>query len=364
VDPAVLERPGGRIVYREADTTRVAVFASLEEPSWTVLASGATAEFASPFTRMRLINLAMVLAVALLVTVSFTLFSRRETRSLTALTAAADQVGAGNFEPDLPFAGSGEVGKLNAAFGLMVDKVRTMLRQIESSRHLAAIGEFSAHVSHEIRNPLTSLKLNLQGLERDVQSGHIPADCARPVEICLREIQRLDEVAGGVLSLGRPRSREPEPCSVHSLLHDSIDIVGAQLSEQGVAVEKVFDADVDTVEADSEALKAAFLNLLLNAAEAMPDGGNLRISTSGSESATRLEIRIADDGPGIPPDLRERVFRPFVSTKSGGTGLGLPLAQRAIEEHGGQLTLAPEPRAGHGTEFLIDLPLSSQDADS
>jgi signal transduction histidine kinase len=358
VDPAVLEQSEGRIVYREADTTRVAAFLSLDEPPWTVLASGATTEFEAPFTRMRLINLSMVLAVALLVTVAFILLSRRETRSLTALTAAADQVGMGNFEPDLPQAGSGEVGQLTAAFGLMVDKVRTMIRQVESSRHMAAIGEFSARVSHEIRNPLTSLKLNLQGLERDVESGHIPADCARPVEICLREIKRLDEVASGVLSLGRPRPLEPEPCSVHELLEGAVDVVSAQLTEQGVTVERFFAADRDIADVDREAVKAAFLNLFLNAAEAMREGGTLRISTRIAATRDRIAIAVADDGPGITPEAREQVFEPFVSTKSQGTGLGLPLARRTFQEHGGTLVLAAP---AVGAEFVIDLPLSNQD---
>jgi len=364
IDPALLEQAQGRIVYREADTTRVAAFASLDEPPWTVFASGATTEFEAPFTRMRLINLGMVLAVAFLVTVAFTLLSRRETRSLTALTLAADQVGAGDFEPDLPPAGSGEVGRLTAAFGLMVDKVKTMIRQVESSRHLAAIGEFSARVSHEIRNPLTSLKLNLQGLERDVASGHIPADCARPVEICLREIQRLDEVASGVLSLGRPQPLEPKPCSVHELLEEAVDVVGAQLIEQGVIVEKSFAADRDVADVDAEAVKAAFLNLFLNAAEAMRNGGALRISTRVEAGRDRLEITVADDGPGIPPEMQEQLFQPFVSTKSGGTGLGLPLARRTFQEHGGTLILSREPSTGSGAEFVIDLPLGCQEATS
>ena len=321
-------------------------------------------EFSAPFTRMRLINLVLVLAVALLVTVAFTLFSRRETRSLSALTAAAGQVGEGNFEPDLPLAAGGEVGTLTTAFGLMVDRVRTMVRQIESSRHMAAIGEFAAHVSHEIRNPLTSLKLNLQGLERDVQSGHIPSDCARPVEICLREIQRLDEVASGVLSLGRPKSQEFEPCSVHALLDESLDVVTAQLREQNVAVVRNLEADSDIVNGNPEGLKAAFLNLFLNASEAMPHGGTLRVSTGAADSGDSLQIRIDDDGPGVAPEVRERVFQPFFSTRSRGTGLGLPLALRTCEEHGGTLTLAPEPRSGRGTEFVIELPLSNQDTKS
>ena len=364
VDPALFEQERGRFVHRDADTTRVTVFASLQEPAWTVLASGATSEFAAPFVRMRLINLALALVVALLVAVAFTLFSRRETRSLTALTRAAGQVGKGNFAPDLPLDAQGEAGTLTTAFGLMVEQVKSMLRQVELSRHMAAIGEFAAHVSHEIRNPLTSLKLNLQGLERDVESGHVPADCARPVEICLREIQRLDDVAAGVLSLGRTKALVREPCRVHELLDDSLEVMDAQLSEQGVAVERASDAARDQVSGDPEGLKAAFLNLFLNAAEAMPDGGTLWVSTRSAEDPGRIEVRVADDGPGIPAEAREEVLEPFVSTKSGGTGLGLPLAVRTFGEHGGSLRLSDEPDAVGGAEFVIELPLITRDAES
>jgi signal transduction histidine kinase len=312
---------------------------------------------------MRLINLALALVVALVVAVAFTLFSRREMRALTALTRAAGQVGEGNFEPDLPLDARGEVRTLTTAFALMVERVRSMLRQVESSRHMAAIGEFAAHVSHEIRNPLTSLKLNLQGLDRDVQSGHVPSDCARPVEICLREINRLDDVATGVLRLGRLGSVEHQPCAVRALLDDALAVVDAQLGEQNVSVERTYEGAHDVVSGDAEGLKAAFLNLLLNAAEAMPDGGRLWVSTHNPNDREGLEVRIADDGPGIPLEARSRVFQPFVSTKSGGTGLGLPLALRTFEEHGGTLAIAAEPRAGRGTEFVIDLPLSSGDSE-
>ena len=364
VDPAVLEQERGRFVHREADTTRVIAFASLEEPPWTILASGATSEFAGPFVRMRLINLALALVVALVVAVAFTLFSRRETRSLTALTKAAGQVGEGDFEPELPLDAQGEAGTLTTAFGLMVEQVKSMLRQVESSRHMAAIGEFAAHVSHEIRNPLTSLKLNLQSLERDVESGHVPADCARPVEICLREIKRLDEVATGVLQLGRSKPLARDPCRIHGLLDDALEVVDAQLADQGVKVKRQYEAPRDLVAGDAEGLKAAFLNLLLNAAEALPGGGTIWVSTAGPTDPERLEVRIADDGPGIPAETREKVLEPFVSTKSGGTGLGLPLALRTFEEHGGKLAIASEPHEGSGAEFVIELPLITRDAES
>jgi signal transduction histidine kinase len=360
VDPQVLERDRGTLVYREGDMTRVAAFASLADPPWTVFATGSANEFSAPFARMRVRNLILVLLVAAAVAIAFTLMTRRETRSLLALTAAADQVGAGNFTPELPPPASGEVGRLSAAFGLMVAKVRETLRQIEASRHMAVVGEFASQVSHEIRNPLTSLKLNLQSLDRDVRSGRIPHESARPIEIALREIERLEQVVSGVLSLGRPRSTARESGSVHEMLNDALEVVGAQLNEQRVGVQTDYEAEGDVVVCNAEELKAAFLNLILNAAEAMPAGGTLRVWTQRRSPPGLVEIRVADEGPGISAEVREEIFRPFYSTKEAGTGLGLSLALRTVEEHGGRITVAEHPRSGRGAEFVVTLPLESE----
>ncbi len=366
VDAVVLEQGRGTIVYRETDSTRVASFTSLTTPPWTVLASGATDEFAAPFARMRLINLVLVLLVTAAIAAAFTLLTRRATGSLQALTAAADEVGMGNFAPGLPPSGHDEVGRLSAAFGLMVEKVREMLRQIEVSRHMAAIGEFASQLSHEIRNPLTSLKLNLQSLDRDVQSGRISSDSARPISICLREIQRLDRVARDVLKLGRPRSTARVPCSIHTVLTDTLEVVRAELDRRRVAVESVFRAPQDVVQGDAEQLKAMFLNLFLNGAEAMPDGGKLRVSTEqtgdGVGGQPGIRVRVADDGPGIPPETRDAIFQPFYSTKDEGTGFGLPLALRTVEEHGGRLALEKRPLTDRGAEFVVELPLAAEES--
>ena len=135
---------GTLVVYRESDSTRVASFASVLDPPWTVVSSGAVEEFAAPFARAGLMNLVLVLTVTSVAAGAFILLTRRGTRSLEALTAAADQVGTGNCAPDLPAAGRDEVGRLTAAFGLMVAKVRDMVREIETSRHMAAVGAFAA----------------------------------------------------------------------------------------------------------------------------------------------------------------------------------------------------------------------------
>ena len=343
IDRSLFERGEGSVVYRETDSTRVAFFVSLDAPPWTVLATGSVDEFGAPFARTRAGNLLVIVVLALAVATAYTLLTRRATRSLVALTRAADQVGAGDLNPELPEDGEDEVGRLTRAFRVMVERVRESLRQVETSRQMAAVGQFASQISHEIRNPLTSMNLNLQGLRRDVEAGRIPSDSSQPVELCLKEINRLDRVVGGVLNLARPPSTELEPCSIHDVINDAEGVLREQLRNAGVKVQTDFRADLDAVAGDAEALESMFLNLFLNAVEAMPDGGTLRIATGSvrrKDGGAGICIRVVDDGPGIPPETREEIFNPFFSTKKGGTGLGLSLAARIVEGHRGELTLA------------------------
>jgi len=360
IAPSVLERPRTTIRYRERDSTRVAVVVALASPPWTVIVSSAVDEFSAPFVTTRLVNLSLVLAITLAVSLAFVLLTGRATRSLEVLTRAADEVGAGNFAPQLPTAGRDEVGRLSVAFALMVGKVQEMLRQLEASRHMVAVGQFAAQLSHEIRNPLTSVKLNLQSLQRDVVAGRIAEDASQPITICLREIERLDRVSRDVLSLGRERRAHATPCSVHQCLAEALDTMRAQLDAQRVTAHTAFAASTDVVNGDSHQLTAVFVNLLLNAAEAMPGGGTIGVASAndsiGRERPAMILVSVSDEGPGIMPELRERIFEPFFSTKSEGSGFGLALALRTVEEHGGRLRLEPSVR-GSGAVFVVELPL-------
>jgi signal transduction histidine kinase len=367
IELSVFERPEGSITYREADSTRVAVFQSLDSPEWTVLASGSVDEFGTPFVHARAANLLLILSLTIAVWIAYALMARRATRSLAALTDAADRVGAGNFAPDLPRAGGDEVGRLTTAFRLMMAKVRESLQQIEASRQMAAVGQFASQISHEIRNPLTSLQLNLQGLKRDVERGTIPAESARPVELCLKEIHRLEGVVSGVLQLGRPHATETRACSLHGVIGDALDVLRAQLEKAGVEIHPSLQASADSVLGDAEALKSVFLNLFVNAADAMPSGGNLCVATESIDSPgsrARVRVRVEDDGVGISPEVREEIFKPFFSTKKGGTGLGLSLAARIVEEHRGDLKLAEPVHSSRGTAFVIELPVASEEQDT
>lgn len=360
VDPAIFSDDSGSFIFREENSARVASFVSLAAPPWTVISTASVNEFAAPFARTRTINLILVLLITMTIAVAFFLMTRRATRSLEGLTIAADEIAGGNFAPRLPPAGSDEVGRLSSAFAVMVKEVREMLIRIEQSRHMAAIGQFAAQISHEIRNPLTSIKLNLQSLEREVSSERIPSDCARPVQICLREITRLDRVVRGALSLARTRSSTLENCSIHAAVEEALDVLRPQLDEREINIEAALRASRDTVQGDSEKLKGVFLNLLLNGADAMAEGGTIRISTE--MSASKIRVRVTDEGSGVPPDLIEKIFEPFFSTKKEGTGFGLAVALQTVEEYGGTLRLDEYENAAKGAVFVVELPIASQES--
>jgi signal transduction histidine kinase len=351
----------GSVIFGVVDSTRVASFVNLETPAWTVLSTSAVDEFSGPFARTRRVQLALLLLVTAGVFIAFLLLTGRATRSLERLTEAADAVAAGDYSPALPPGGRDEVGRLSAAFTVMVERVDETLRRIRESRHMAAVGGFASRLSHEIRNPLTSIKLNLQRLERHAAAGRMPDECVGPLATSLEEVRRLDGVVRGALSLARMRPLAREACSVHAVLGRAVAAVRPQLEGQEIVVEQDLQAASDTVLGDAEALKGVFLNLFLNAAEAMPDGGRLRISSEvapGEEDGTRtIRVRVADQGPGVSPEVADKIFEPFFSTKGEGTGFGLPLALSTVEDHGGTLELEEPAPQRPGAVFAVELPL-------
>ncbi len=362
VDLERLLHDSGSFVFRVADSPRVASFVHLETPGWTVLSTAAVDEFAGPFSRTRRLQLLIVALVTATVFLAFRLMTGRATRSLESLTQAADAVAGGDYSPPLPPAGSDEVGRLSAAFGVMAGRVEDTLRRIQESRHMAIIGEFTSRLSHEIRNPLTSVKLNLQRIERHAAQGRLPEECLGPLEISLSEVDRLDRVVRSVLSLARPGARATGPCSVHQVLHRAVAAMTPQLEERGIEIEEDLTVVDDTILGDAEALQGVFLNLLLNAADAMPDGGRISIATrhipAAGGGSERVQVQVSDTGPGVFPEIAHKIFEPFYSTKNEGTGFGLSVALSTVEDHGGTLRLHQPTDEGGGAMFVIELPLA------
>jgi signal transduction histidine kinase len=322
-------------------------------------------EFVIAADNERVRRLLFIVAVVLLTSLAFSILINRVMRSLGELTVAAEEIGRGDFSPWLPPPGEDEVGRLSLALAAMGEKIRDMLRQVEQGRQLAVVGEFASYLAHEIRNPLSSLKLNLQGVARGVRAGEVGAQLPEVLETCVREINRLDRVVQTILRLGHTESANRAPCSVHSVIDEAVELVRLQFTRRGVRVELYNEAAAHQVLASSEQLKGVLLNLFLNAADAMPEGGLLRVRTRNGvarDLQPAVMIHVVDEGAGISPELRDRIFDPFFTTKRDGSGIGLPLALRSLRHYGGDLAYDKASEIERGAAFVITLPLLDLDA--
>lgn len=226
-------------------------------------------------------------------------------------------------------------------------------RMLRMERYMG-LGSLAAGLHHEIKNPLAALSLHVQLLEEQIDE-HGPADEARQM---LRVINAEMNRVGGVLesfrdfaSIGRLNRA---PVDLRELLQRQIELIGPKAAERSVEVDvQIADQIPNEIRADGVRLEQVLLNLLINAIEAMPDGGRLQVSADVDSSKLRVDVR--DEGPGVPDDLRNKIFDPYFTTKGKGTGLGLALCDKIIRQHGGTLELQTSP---DGTTFRITLPLT------
>ena len=233
-------------------------------------------------------------------------------------------------------------------------------RQLFQSEKLAALGKLSAGIAHEIRNPLTSIKILIHSL-----ADEMATEASREKDLAVIEaaIGQVNNIIKQFLDFARPRPPSPEPMDVRAVLEETLALLVYEMDAQRVSLERNYGPDLPPVPMDREQMKQVFLNLLLNAIQAMEGGGSVRIHTrlkpQGADGKSRFaEIAIRDTGPGMPPEIRDKIFEPFFSTKEEGIGLGLPIAQRIVEEHGGEIRV--ESRPGEGTTFTVLLPVEQK----
>ena len=231
-------------------------------------------------------------------------------------------------------------------------------RQLFQSEKLAALGKLSAGIAHEIRNPLTSIKILIHSL---VDESGTEASREKDLAVIETEIERVNKIIKQFLDFARPRPPSLEPIDVRTVLEETLALLIYEIEAQGVTIERQYDDSLPPVPMDREQMKQVFLNLMLNALQAMDGGGGLKMVTalrdrpSVAGKARSVEIAIQDTGAGMTEEILSKVFEPFFSTKEEGIGLGLPIAQRIVEEHGGEIRVESSP--GEGTTFYIALPL-------
>ncbi len=222
--------------------------------------------------------------------------------------------------------------------------------ELNRAQRLSSIGEMVAGVSHEIRNPLGIIRSSA-GLLKKKMNKLEPTNTIP--DIIVEESERLDTVITDFLNYARPREPVRSPCSVEEVLDKNLKYLATQLEENGCHVEKKMNGYLPEIMADSELLYQAFLNILINAMQAMPNGGKIQITITSTHNS--ILIKFDDQGGGIPEELLEKIWDPFFTTKEKGTGLGLGIVRNLIESHGG--TLHIKNRQEKGASVSVNLPV-------
>ncbi|MDY0187947.1 MAG: ATP-binding protein, partial [Syntrophus sp. (in: bacteria)] len=229
-------------------------------------------------------------------------------------------------------------------------EVQHLKRELERNRRLAAIGSLASGVAHEIRNPLSSIKGFATYLRERYRDN--PEDL-QVTDIMIQEVERLNRVIGQLLEFSRPLILNRKEAAIEPILRHAMKMIEIQALEKGVSLEVDFGRMVPDLLLDSDRMTQVFLNLTLNALNAMEKGGTLSLRVTQSGDRT-VRVDISDTGTGIGKEELGRIFDPYFTTRPSGTGLGLPIAQRIVEAHGGEILVSSEP--GRGTVFSVLLP--------
>lgn len=354
---------GSQPVELDGQGAGTLAFARGETTPWTVAVTGINV-LRGPLGRLFRNYWVFVLGLGATAVLAFSLLLRRVTGSMAELTLAAERVAAGDLRPWLPTPRDDEVGHLTAAFARMTDRLRELVDQVDRTGRLAILGQLSAYLAHEIRNPLSAVKMNLQRLQRWYRAGEIPERCGGAIQVSLREVDRLSAAVSNILQLTPGEPREKEIVRVHDLVSDAARLLDSEFTKRGVGLRWELNARADRVLGDPGQLKGVIINLMLNALEAQPEGGRLLILSElhpGPEpgSGPFVELHFIDSGPGIPPGIAGQVFDPFFSTKEQGSGIGLAVARQTIRDHGGDIHLAENRILDEGAEVVVLLPLAA-----
>ncbi len=280
------------------------------------------------------------------------LYTRRMLRPLAAVTQRARAVAAGDLQPHTVVATKDEIGELAATFEGMVSAIARANEQLLASERLATIGKMAAHVTHEIRNPLSSLALNVELLEEELPSAN--PETRALIAAVKTEVERLTELSAQYLSLARqqPPNRVQEP--LEEIVREAYEFSRRELDRCGIHAALRADEDGILASVDEAQIKQAIFNLIRNAKEAMAGAGRLEVSVR--RNGDYAEISVEDDGPGIDTETRDHLFEPFFTTKARGTGLGLAITKQIVDSHGGSISC--RPGVERGTRFEIRIPLA------
>lgn len=294
----------------------------------------------------------IVVGVGLLVLVTLFIATRRLLRPIDELTRVANRIASGDRNFVIPAKGNDEIGILSLAMMRMADELRAAGRNSEQS----AMGQMASMIAHDLRNALSSVKMNLQILDshhRKEGDGQ-----SESCEIALEQVRYMETILNDMLTFARPGSAEFDWVDLGDTLRTASVSLLPEATQKSIDLRMEGEDKLPTVMADRNKLLQLFQNILGNAVHAAPEWGHITIRTRCLiyESKPAVEVRIEDDGPGISPQIADKVFEPFFTTSARGTGLGLAIVRRIVAQHGGKVYL--DAATNHGTTLVVLLPLT------
>jgi len=346
IDPDRIRQPR----FTWAEESWLSVSHTLREPALEIVLAAPSGPFTEPFERTAGRGTVALLAIALIAFTLATWVTGRLTRSLGQLAEAADAVSAGDLSRAVEEAGGSELRRVAHAFNTMVTSLRATLERLTQRESLAAVGEFATSLAHEVRNPLTSVRLLLQKAKARSEDPK----CSELITTALSTLDGLNRTVSGALSVAQSGLVKAGTIDLRAPLEAAMRTAELEFQNRGAHLQWLRRADLVRVHGDAAALERLFLNLLLNAAQALGREGRASVGLETGEGVATVSI--VDSGQGIPAADLERVLQPFYSTRAEGTGLGLAIARQIVTAHGGALSIASEE--GHGTEVRVDLPLA------
>ncbi len=282
------------------------------------------------------------------------LVAGRIARPVRNLTTGVRNVAEGSYDAHVPEEGGREIAGLAHGFNAMVEQLRrlnAMEAEMRRQQQLAGLGEAAAVIAHEIRNPLGIIRTSTEVVRL---KSHLGPEEDRLLSFVLDEVRRIDRLVVDILDYVRPSHREHEQVDLRDVLARAGEALAITMTEKNIDLDRIAGDVPLLMEGDRDQLYQVILNLLLNAIDAMQEGG--RIAISGEAKAGMLNLSIADSGSGIEPEAIERIFDPFFTTKARGTGLGLAKVQAIVVNHGGTVSVTSSPM---GTTFLLCFPAFS-----
>jgi signal transduction histidine kinase len=283
---------------------------------------------------------------------------------MSAFVDGAKVIAKGDFEKRIPVSSKDEIGELAVAFNDMAGglkerdvELKKAYQQVIHSEKMAAFGQIGAGITHEIKNPLAGIIGQAMLAMRKLDDE---SPIAKNIKLIKSETERCLDIVKNLLTFTRQEKAVFEPVDVNHVVETTIRLIAHQLAIRGIDLEQEISEVPGKIHGNGNQLEQVLLNIIINAHDAMDDGGKLKIET-GVIDDDKVRISIADNGPGIPEEVRAKIFEPFFTTKEAGkgTGLGLSVSYGIIKEHNGIIEVHSE--IGKGTTFLITLPLKSDE---